>query len=111
MFREQYADVFDGDERWQSLPVPTGDRFVWEPDSTYIRNPPFFEGLTLQPAPLRDIAGARVLALLGDSITTDHISPAGSIKKDSPAGKYLMEHGVAARTISTRTARGAAITR
>jgi aconitate hydratase len=94
MFREQYANVFSGDERWRSLAVPTGDRFVWEPDSTYIRNPPFFEGLTLQPAPLRDIAGARVLALLGDSITTDHISPAGSIKKDSPAGKYLMEHGV-----------------
>jgi aconitate hydratase len=94
MFREQYANVFAGDERWQSLPVPTGDRFVWEPDSTYIRNPPFFEELTLQPAALRDISGARVLALLGDSITTDHISPAGSIKKDSPAGKYLMEHGV-----------------
>jgi len=74
--------------------VPTGKTFFWEPDSTYIRNPPFFDGLTLQPAPLEDITGARVLALLGDSITTDHISPAGSIKKDSPAGKYLMEHGV-----------------
>jgi len=94
MFREQYADVFSGDERWRSLPVPTGDRFVWEPDSTYIRNPPFFDDITLQPAPLREIKAARVLALLGDSITTDHISPAGSIKKDSPAGKYLMEHGV-----------------
>src|SRR5438094_5073857 len=94
MFREQYADVFHGDERWRSLPVPTGDRFAWDADSTYIRNPPFFEGLALQPAPLRDITGARVLALLGDSITTDHISPAGSIKKDSPAGKYLIEHGV-----------------
>src|SRR5206468_1394912 len=72
MFREQYADVFAGDERWRSLKTPTGDRFVWEPDSTYIRNPPFFDGLTLQPPPLEDIAGARVLALLGDSITTDH---------------------------------------
>jgi aconitate hydratase len=94
MFREQYADVFHGDERWRALPVPSGSRFAWEPDSTYIRNPPFFDGLTLQPAPLEDITGARVLALLGDSITTDHISPAGAIKKDSPAGEYLMEHGV-----------------
>jgi aconitate hydratase len=95
MFREQYADVFSGDSRWQSLDVPTGSRFEWEADSTYIRNPPFFEDVhTLEPLPLTDIAGARALALLGDSITTDHISPAGSIKKDSPAGKYLMEHGV-----------------
>ena len=95
MFREQYADVFSGDERWQSLDVPTGDRFVWEPDSTYIRNPPFFDDVTtLEPPPLTDIAQARTLALLGDSITTDHISPAGSIKKDSPAGKYLMANGV-----------------
>jgi aconitate hydratase len=86
--------VFAGDRRWQALSVPSGDRFAWEPDSTYIRNPPFFDTLTLQPSPLADIAGARVLALLGDSITTDHISPAGSIKKDSPAGKYLMDHGV-----------------
>jgi len=94
MFRQQYSDVFHGDERWRSLNVPSGDRFAWDPDSTYIRNPPFFEGLTLQTTPLRDIAGGRVLALLGDSITTDHISPAGSIKKDSPAGRYLIEHGV-----------------
>jgi len=94
MFREQYADVFTGDQRWQSLDVPTGDRFAWEADSTYIRNPPFFEGITLRPAPLKDISGARVLAVLGDSITTDHISPAGSIKKDSPAGQYLIAHGV-----------------
>ena len=94
MFREQYADVFSGDSRWQTLSVPTGDRFAWETDSTYIRNPPFFDQVTLQPAPLREITGARALALLGDSITTDHISPAGSIKKDSPAGKYLMAHGV-----------------
>ena len=99
MFREQYADVFSGDERWKDLQVPSGDRFAWEPDSTYIRNPPFFEGITMEPTPLRDITGARVLALLGDSITTDHISPAGSIKKDSPAGKYLMAHGVAAERL------------
>ncbi len=95
MFREQYADVFAGDTRWQTLTVPTGDRFAWEEDSTYVRNPPFFEGVTLQPAPLQDIRGARALALLGDSITTDHISPAGSIKMDSPAGKYLIDRGVA----------------
>jgi aconitate hydratase len=94
MFREQYADVFAGDQRWRSLQVPTGDQFAWEQDSTYIRNPPFFETLTPEPTPLHDIVGARVLAVLGDSITTDHISPAGSIKKDSPAGKYLIEHGV-----------------
>jgi aconitate hydratase len=94
MFREQYADVFGGDERWRTLPVPTGDRFAWDEHSTYIRNPPFFEGLTLAPAALTDIAGARALALVGDSITTDHISPAGSIKKDSPAGQYLIAHGV-----------------
>ena len=94
MFREQYADVFAGDERWQTLAVPTGDRFVWESDSTYVRNPPFFDDVTLQPTALKDIAGARSLALLGDSITTDHISPAGSIRKDSPAGKYLIAHGV-----------------
>jgi aconitate hydratase A / 2-methylisocitrate dehydratase len=94
MFREQYADVFSGDDRWRHLQVPTGDRFAWEPDSTYIRNPPFFEHITMETTPVTDITGARALAILGDSITTDHISPAGSIKKDSPAGKYLIEHGV-----------------
>jgi len=94
MFREQYADVFRGDDRWRELQVPTGDRFAWDEESTYIRNPPFFENITMETAPVRDITGARVLALLGDSITTDHISPAGSIKKDSPAGKYLMSKGV-----------------
>ena len=94
MFRSQYADVFSGDARWQSLAVPTGDRFTWDADSTYVRNPPFFDDLTMRPAPLADIRGARALALLGDSITTDHISPAGSIKKDSPAGQYLIAHGV-----------------
>jgi aconitate hydratase len=94
MFRTQYADVFSGDERWKRLQVPGGDRFAWDNDSTYIRNPPFFEQISMDTAPVRDITGARVLALLGDSITTDHISPAGSIKKDSPAGKYLIAHGV-----------------
>jgi aconitate hydratase A / 2-methylisocitrate dehydratase len=94
MFREQYADVFSGDDRWRELQVPTGDRFAWDQESTYIRNPPFFENITMDTAPVRDITSARVLALLGDSITTDHISPAGSIKKDSPAGKYLMSKGV-----------------
>jgi len=94
MFREQYADVFSGDKRWQTLDVPTGDRFAWEPDSTYVRNPPFFDGMTMEPTPLKNVVGGRALAILGDSITTDHISPAGNIKKDSPAGKYLVEHGV-----------------
>ncbi|HKB09068.1 MAG TPA: aconitate hydratase AcnA, partial [Vicinamibacterales bacterium] len=94
MFRTQYADVFSGDERWKKLKVPGGDRFAWDDASTYIRNPPFFESITMETTPLRDVTGARVLALLGDSITTDHISPAGSIKKDSPAGKYLIAHGV-----------------
>jgi aconitate hydratase len=94
MFRTQYADVFSGDERWKKLPVPGGERFDWDERSTYIRNPPFFDNITLETAPIRDIVGARVLALLGDSITTDHISPAGAIKKDSPAGTYLIAHGV-----------------
>jgi len=93
-FHKQYSDVFKGDPRWQKLEVPTGNRFAWAADSTYVRNPPFLESVTLHPEPLKNIRFARVLALLGDSITTDHISPAGSIKKDSPAGKYLIEHGV-----------------
>ncbi|MDQ6746045.1 MAG: aconitate hydratase [Actinomycetota bacterium] len=94
MFRKSYAEVFDGDERWNSLEVPTGDRFAWDEDSTYVRRPPFFEDLPPEPEPRTDIEDARVLAVLGDSVTTDHISPAGSIKRDSPAGKYLIEHGV-----------------
>ncbi|MFI7220383.1 aconitate hydratase [Micromonospora maritima] len=94
-FSSAYADVFAGDERWQSLPTPTGDTFSWDGESTYVRKPPYFEGMQQEPAPVRDIADARVLAKLGDSVTTDHISPAGSIKADSPAGKYLAEHGVA----------------
>ena len=94
MFRRSYADVFRGDERWQGLDVAEGSRFQWDGSSTYVRKPTFLEGMTMEPAPLRDIAGGRVLALLGDSVTTDHISPAGSIKADSPAGKYLIEKGV-----------------
>ncbi|MFG2050285.1 aconitate hydratase [Micromonospora sp. NPDC048935] len=93
-FSAAYADVFAGDERWQSLPTPTGDTFAWESDSTYVRKPPYFEGMQQEPSPVVDIAGARVLAKLGDSVTTDHISPAGAIKADSPAGSYLAEHGV-----------------
>jgi aconitate hydratase len=105
MFRAQYASVFDGDDRWQNLPVPTGDKFAWDDDSTYIRKPPFLENLSKDPAPLTDIKGARVLALLGDSITTDHISPAGSIKADSPAGKYLIANGVEPREFNSYGAR------
>ena len=94
MFDHQYASVFEGDERWRSLPTPDGATFEWNPESTYVRKPPYFEGLTLETTPVTDIEGARVLAKLGDSVTTDHISPAGSIKADSPAGQYLTEHGV-----------------
>jgi aconitate hydratase len=95
MFAKSYADVFAGDDRWQGLDVPSGDTFVWAEDSTYVRRPPYFDEMPAEPQPLTDISGARVLAMLGDSVTTDHISPAGSIKKDSPAGTYLTEHGVA----------------
>jgi aconitate hydratase len=94
MFAHDYADVFAGDQRWQSLPTPTGNVFEWDADSTYVAKPPYFEGMQPKPAPVTDIAGARVLAKLGDSVTTDHISPAGSIKADSPAGSYLAGHGV-----------------
>ncbi|MGL4743747.1 MAG: aconitate hydratase AcnA, partial [Dermatophilaceae bacterium] len=94
LFTRDYADVFAGDERWRSLPTPEGDTFAWDAESTYVRRPPYFEGMTPEPAPVADVTGARVLALLGDSVTTDHISPAGSIKADSPAGRYLAEHGV-----------------
>ena len=93
-FTRQYASVFEGDERWKALPVPEGDRFAWEPDSTYVKEPPYFLDMSRDPAPVRDVAGARILALMGDSITTDHISPAGSIAKDGPAARYLMDHGV-----------------
>ena len=94
MFRKTYEHVFDGDERWKDLPVPAGDRFVWEPDSTYIRRAPYFDGMPAEPGPITDITGARVLCLLADSITTDHISPAGSIRKTSPSGEYLVAQGV-----------------
>ncbi|ROS37748.1 aconitate hydratase [Amycolatopsis thermoflava] len=94
MFSKDYADVFDGGERWKSLPTPEGKTFQWDPESTYVRKPPYFEGMQADPEPVTDIKGARVLAKLGDSVTTDHISPAGAIKADSPAGRYLAEHGV-----------------
>ncbi len=94
LFRRTYATVFDGDDRWRALPIPSGDRYEWLDDSSYIAKPPFFEGMTLTPQPVRDISGARVLAVLGDSVTTDHISPAGSIAPWSPAGRWLQEHGV-----------------
>jgi aconitate hydratase len=95
LFRATYASVFEGDERWRALPVPEGDRYTWDPDSSYIALPPFFEGLTAEPAPITDVVGARALAVLGDSVTTDHISPAGSIPRWSPAGEWLQERGVA----------------
>ncbi len=94
MFRKSYGEVYSGDERWRGLPVPKGETYAWEKDSTYIRKAPYFDDMTLNPSAVEDIRGARVLAVLGDSVTTDHISPAGSIKKDGPAGKYLIAHGV-----------------
>jgi aconitate hydratase len=94
MFRKSYGEVYAGDERWRGLPVPKGETYAWEKDSTYIRQAPYFEGMAVKPTAVEDITNARVLAVLGDSVTTDHISPAGSIKKDGPAGKYLMAHGV-----------------
>jgi aconitate hydratase len=104
MFRSSYAEVFDGDENWHSLDVPTGEHYDWR-ESTYVRRPPFFEALERQPSPPADIAGARVLAVLGDSVTTDHISPAGAIKRDSPAGRYLQENGVGAAEFNSYGAR------
>jgi aconitate hydratase len=101
MFTHEYGSVFEGDETWRSLPTPEGDTFAWDDASTYIRKPPFFDGMGAQPAPLEDIHGARVLAKLGDSVTTDHISPAGNIKLDSPAGAYLTEHGVERRDFNS----------
>jgi aconitate hydratase len=95
MFRDTYADVYTGDAHWNALPVPEGDLYAWDEASTYVKNPPYFVGMSAEPAPVSDIRGARVLCHLGDSVTTDHISPAGSIKPDSPAGRYLLEHGVA----------------
>lgn len=101
MFDSSYADVFAGDERWRSLPTPEGKTFEWDAESTYVRKPPYFEGMPDTPEPVTDIDGARVLLKLGDSVTTDHISPAGAIKKDSPAGKYLAEHGVEQRDFNS----------
>jgi aconitate hydratase len=101
MFSKSYQDVFAGDAQWQALPIPTGDTFEWDPQSTYVRKPPYFEGMTMETTPVSDITGARVLAKLGDSVTTDHISPAGAIKADTPAGKYLTEHGVERRDFNS----------
>ena len=101
MFTNDYADVFAGDEQWQSLPTPEGNTFEWDAESTYVRKPPYFDGMPDDPTPVEDIEGARVLLKLGDSVTTDHISPAGAIKKDSPAGKYLAEHGVEQRDFNS----------
>jgi len=101
MFESDYADVFKGDERWAALETPEGDTFAWDPESTYVRKPPYFEGMGMTPEPVTDFTGARVLAKLGDSVTTDHISPAGSIKPDSPAGVYLAEHGVGRRDFNS----------
>jgi aconitate hydratase len=101
MFTKDYADVFAGDERWQNLETPSGDTFAWDENSTYVRKAPYFDGMPDEPAPVEDIQGARVLLKLGDSVTTDHISPAGAIKKDSPAGKYLAEHGVEQRDFNS----------
>jgi aconitate hydratase len=101
MFSKDYSDVFHGDDTWRSLPTPEGDTFEWDAESTYVRKPPYFDGMPEQPEPVSDIGGARVLAVLGDSVTTDHISPAGAIKKDSPAGRYLSDHGVEQRDFNS----------
>ncbi|MGI5480105.1 aconitate hydratase [Streptomyces lavendofoliae] len=101
MFNKSYQDVFAGDAQWQALPIPTGNTFEWDAESTYVRKPPYFEGMTMETTPVSDITGARVLAKLGDSVTTDHISPAGAIKADTPAGKYLTEHGVERRDFNS----------
>jgi aconitate hydratase len=105
VFTRNYASVFEGDERWTGLPVPAGDRYAWDPDSTYVARPPFFEGLSPEPEPVADIVDARVLAMLGDSVTTDHISPAGSIARTSPAGQWLIERGVELRDFNSYGAR------
>jgi aconitate hydratase A / 2-methylisocitrate dehydratase len=105
-FQQEYAEVFDGDEHWRNLPMPAqGELFAWDPQSTYVQEPPYFDGMSVEPAPLTDIEDARVLVMLSDSITTDHISPAGSIPKDSPAGRYLIENGVALRDFNSYGAR------
>jgi aconitate hydratase len=105
MFQTQYANVFAGDDQWRALPVPAGDRYAWSPSSTYVQNPPYFDGMTATPPGIRPIAGARVLAMYGDSITTDHISPAGSIAEKSPAGQWLLAQGVAKKDFNSYGAR------
>src|SRR5690606_31035922 len=101
MFTTSYADVFKGDDRWRNLPVPTGDLFEWDPESTYVRKAPYFDGMTAEPEPVADIHGARVLVKLGDSVTTDHISPAGAIKVGTPAAQYLQDNGVAVKDFNS----------
>jgi aconitate hydratase len=101
MFRDTYNEVFEGDDKWRALPTPESDRFAWVDDSTYIRNPPYFDGLPPEPDAVRDISGARCLVKVGDSVTTDHISPAGAFKPDTPAGKYLIERGVEPREFNS----------
>jgi aconitate hydratase len=101
MFRKIYADVFTGDQTWRDLPVPEGELFAWDPNSTYVRLPTYFDGMPTEPGPVEDVVGARCLVSVGDSVTTDHISPAGSIKPDSPAGRYLTEHGVERREFNS----------
>jgi aconitate hydratase len=105
MFRKEYADVFTGDEHWRGLPVPEGDLYKWDEKSTYIKHPPYFQNMPVKPAPLHELQGMRALAMLGDSVTTDHISPAGSIPADSPAGKYLIAHGVSPKDFNSYGAR------
>src|SRR5690606_24400981 len=105
MFAKRYKDVFKGDKHWQAIKVTGGQTYEWDDKSTYVQNPPYFEGLSMEPAPVQDIVEARVLAIFGDSITTDHISPAGSIKKTSPAGVYLQNHGVEAAEFNSYGAR------
>jgi aconitate hydratase len=101
MFRSTYADVYTGDDAWRGLPVPEGDLFAWDPASTYVRLPPYFEGMPIEPSPVEDVLGARCLVSIGDSVTTDHISPAGSIRPDAPAGRYLIDHGVERREFNS----------
>ena len=105
MFTRTYADVYTGDDRWRALDTPQGDLFAWEPDSTYVRLPPYFDGMPREPQTVEDVVGARCLVILGDSVTTDHISPAGAIRQDSPAGAYLVEHGVERRDFNSYGAR------
>jgi aconitate hydratase len=105
MFRSRYSAVFDGDEYWHKVSTAAGETYAWQNDSTYVQNPPFFEGMTMTPAPVTDIADARVLAMVGDSVTTDHISPAGSIGPTTPAGRYLTDHGVAREDFNSYGAR------